>query len=552
MSDSSNNVVPFRRSVQHLVIVIAFAIACGRIASVQRVYEPAFHFDPNKKGANDVDKDGKKGDTRPVWPAARPDSNAMFGSNDRARWATVRSLVHEHTYVVGKRNTTDAWAALYMANDPLQAAVLVQAGSAFRTDTGNPRSHSGIIFKPGFKEHGFATIDRVMDPKTGYFYSSKPPLLSTLIAGIYWILFNVFGLSLIDQPTIVVRITLILVNAIPYAGYLWLLMQIAERWGRTEWGKLYLVVAGAFATTVSPFLITLNNHTIGTFSLMLAWWSVLRIWDEVSSNDGSLARPASRLPWAHFVSAGFFASFAVTNEMPALSFAAAAFVLLLWWSPRLTLLLFVPCAIIPMAAYFGTNYIAIGEIRPVQSRFESDWYRYEGSHWMPPLEGQKKFGIDWARYHESRGEYAFHILVGHHGLFTLTPIWMLALAGMIGGSLRIGAIWRQAFFRETGAFPWFVQPLGLALTVVVVGFYLVKSDNYGGFSNGLRWLMWLTPIWLTCLIPVVDWLAERRWGRWVAGICLAISIFSMSYQLWSPWRQPWIYDLMLELGWKGY
>lgn len=107
-------------------------------------------------------------------------------------------------------------------------------------------------------------------------------------------------------------------------------------------------------------------------------------------------------------------------------------------------------------------------------------------------------------------------------------------------------------FREPGGFPWFVQPLGLALTVVVVGFYLVKSDNYGGFTNGLRWLMWLTPIWLTCLLPVADWLGQWRIGRWLSGIFLAISVFSVSYQLWSPWRHPWIFDLMVQLGWAGY
>src|SRR5437588_5485180 len=81
-----------RRWIYHLIIAIALAIACGRIASVQRVYEPAFHRDPDKKG-----------DRRPVWPSARPDNNAMFGSNDRARWATLRALVHDHTYVIGKR-----------------------------------------------------------------------------------------------------------------------------------------------------------------------------------------------------------------------------------------------------------------------------------------------------------------------------------------------------------------------------------------------------------------------------------------------------------------
>src|SRR5262249_40947637 len=152
---------------------------------------------------------------RKTWPTTRPDSNAMFGSNDRARWATIRALVHDHTYVIGQRDETDAWVALLMANDPVQAVVLAQAGYDFRTARSTPRSHSGIIFQPGLKEHGWATIDRVMDPKTREFYSSKPPLLSTLLAGLYWILFHVFRLSLIDEPTTVVRVMLLIVNALP-------------------------------------------------------------------------------------------------------------------------------------------------------------------------------------------------------------------------------------------------------------------------------------------------------------------------------------------------
>ena len=91
----TSDTTQLRRWMYHLVIAIAFAIACGRIASVQRVFEPGFHRDPDKAD-----------DRRPIWPSARPDVNPMFGSNDRARFATMRSLVHDGTYVIGKRNET--------------------------------------------------------------------------------------------------------------------------------------------------------------------------------------------------------------------------------------------------------------------------------------------------------------------------------------------------------------------------------------------------------------------------------------------------------------
>ena len=574
-----------RRWTYQFLIAIAFAIACGRIVSVQRVYEPAFHRDPVKEG-----------DRRPVWPSARPDAMPMFGSNDRARWATIRALVHDRSYVVGKREPQTVIVtalATFNPHGPLQAAVMAQAGYDVRTDTSNPRSHTGILFKPSVKEHGWATIDRVMNPDTLEFYSSKPPLLSTLLAALYWVFFKVTGLSLIEHPNTVVRAMLILVTALPFAGYLWLLTQFAERWGKTDWGKLYIIAAGAFATMVTPFLITLNNHTFATFSVMAAWWSALCIWDHLSlaspaeraaeafppsppgrgagafppsppgrgaGGEGDAPTPSLPTPlpkgegsWQHFVSAGFFSGFAVTNEMPALAFAAAICVLVAWMSWRRTLLWFLPALLVPLIAYFATNYIAMGQVRPAQSEFGNTWYQYEGSHWNPPPEGYTKTGIDWAKLQETRATYAMHMLVGHHGLFSMTPIWLLAFAAMLAGCLRAREIWRQAVFREPGDFPWFVQPVGLALSVVVISFFImVESRNYGGFTNGLRWLMWLTPIWLTCLMPMADRLALTAAGRVFAGALFAVSIFSASYQLWSPWRHPWIFDLMIELGWKGY
>jgi hypothetical protein len=254
----------------------------------------------------------------------------------------------------------------------------------------------------------------------------------------------------------------------------------------------------------------------------------------------------SRATWCHFVSAGFFAAFAAANELPALALTAAVFALLLWWYPRQTLLLAAPPALLVGAAFFATNYAELGTWKVAYAETESVWYQYEGSHWRLPA-GQMKYGIDWARKtgREDIGMYAVHVLVGHHGWFSLTPIWLLALAAMV-----VGLVPRRADAKPR--LPWFVQPLALALSIVVIGFYLARSDNYGGWTNGLRWLMWLTPIWLTSLSPIADRLAENRWGRALAYALLAVSVFSMSYEPWNPWRHPWIYDLMQEMGWEGY
>ncbi len=266
------NLTADRRSLNTLVIVIAVAIACGHIVSAQRVYEPALAKDE----ANPRDR-------RPLWPKTRPKPLPMYGSNDRSRWAAVRALIDDGTFAIGKRDMNTLRASVIAPLGQLNgisAAALFDAGYRARV-----ASDSGIIFQDGWQ-----SVDKVLDPNTMKYYSSKPPLLSVLIAGLYWLLKLVTGWSLTDNPNEVIRTLLLLINGVPFAIYLWLLSRLVETWGRTDWGRLYVLTAGAFATLVAPFLITLNNHTIGTFAVMFAWLALLRI----SRLRVSGSRPACR------------------------------------------------------------------------------------------------------------------------------------------------------------------------------------------------------------------------------------------------------------------
>src|SRR5204862_2778195 len=91
---------------------------------------------------------------------------------------------------------------------------------------------------------------------------------------------------------------------------------------------------------------------------------------------------------------------------------------------------FLPAAAIPIVFFFLTNYWAISQWMPAYGEFGGPWYEYEGSHWkMDP--GVERHGIDFAYKYESKFAYAFHVLLGHHGLFSLTPIFLLGLAGAL-------------------------------------------------------------------------------------------------------------------------
>jgi hypothetical protein len=537
------NSSPVRRLVYMLLITVAAGAAAGRILAVTRVYEPSLFRNP-----------GDQADPRGGWPAVRPEPIPTFGANDRSRWATIRALVDEGTYVIGHRVTVEN--SLLIAGTFGTALFGAQGGWALWVPVplaSEAHADYGIVEKEGWK-----TIDKVLRPDTQEFYSSKPPLLPTIVAGEYWFLKECFGWSIITDPHgFVVRTVLFSINWLPFVISLVLLSRIVERLGATDFGRLYVVTAGCFGTFVTPFLITLNNHTVATWSALFALYFAFRLWPEQGasivtereenkdSTNASDLRQALRLALA-----GFFASFTACMELPAAAFAAALLVIVGVRYPRRTFMFFVPAALIPVAGFAITNYLAIGQLMPAYGEFGGPWYNFPGSHWKPASDALKQ-GIDWAGEKETKADYAFNLLIGHHGLFSLSPIFVLAVLGMVGTLLGTG---RRSKLdtnegNSLGMMPRLViAGLSLFLMLTVVGFYIAKTNNYGGWTSGPRWLMWLTPFFLLSMFPCVDWLAKRRWGQLLACIPLAISVMSVSYPAWNPWRHPWLFDWMTMQG----
>jgi hypothetical protein len=163
----------------------------------------------------------------------------------------------------------------------------------------------------------------------------------------------------------------------------------------------------------------------------------------------------------------------------------------------------------------------------------ADWYDYAGSYWTT---GRKR-GVDLGE--SSRLVYAFHVTLGHHGIFSLTPIWLLSLAG--------GAIMFADRRLKLRGFAVIV----LALTLVCLAFYIsrpLEDRNYGGVCSGLRWMFWFAPLWLICLLPAADAMAERPLLRWLALALLAVSVASAAYAWSNPWSHPWLFDYWRYLG----
>lgn len=487
-----------RRSVYLLIAAVAVGVAVAKVVGVENVYEPS-RYPPPKDGVPTDRYDSTPQGTR-EWPAVRPAPTPMFGSNDRSRWATIRALVENGTYIIGKRDNHTA-------------------------ETGY--TDRGLIF-----EDGYQSIDRVMNPATGEFFSSKPPLLTTLLAGEYWVLNRVFGFELVRDRWVVVCVVLLTVNVLPFVVYLVLLARLIEDYGETDFGKVFTFAAAGLGTFLTTFCPTLNNHNPATYCVLFAVYPLLRKSGEPDS------------PCKLAVS-GFFAGLATALELPVAALLAGLFVPQLVAKPGRTLAYFLPAALLPLAGLLVTNYLAIGELIPAYDKFDTPWYRYPGSHWSR-LGTPGVRGIDFV--FEPKGVYAFHLLFGHHGWFSLTPVFVFGAVGLIGLSRHaMPAVRNLRSTSPVWALPLFAA-LTLAISVVVYLFYVFKTNNYGGNTAGPRWLFWLTPLWLVGGLPALDRAARFTGGRWLATAALGLSVLSVFYPAWNPWRPPWLQQAMEVRG----
>lgn len=446
----------------------------------------------------------------------------FLSANDRSRWATVRVLVEPDLRVPGAPYAIDkviqepGWDTIDMVKharryDPAEAASETAAAGAATRD------------------------ERPWRQKDGHLYSSKPPLLATLVAGEYWLVHRLTGWTLGEHPYLVGRLILATVNVVPLLVAFALLARLAERFGTTDWGRCFVMAAATFGTFLTTFAVTLNNHLPAAVCALVALDALVR----VEFDDERRLR--------YFVTAGLFGALAVACELPAVALVAPLTVILLWKAPREFLLGFVPAAVIVAAGFFGTNWIAHRSLVPPYLHRggggPDDWYDYTylrngreiESYWRNPR------GVDAGE--PSWPKYALHVLAGHHGVFSLTPVWLLSAAGAAGWIVRgrDGRVRRLAI-------------LIAAASLVVLAFYLQPqkgSDyrNYGGVASGLRWMFWFAPAWLLLMLPAADWMAQRRWARGLAVVLLVISVLSVSYPTWNPWVQPWLMDAMGHLGW---
>jgi hypothetical protein len=165
-----------------------------------------------------------------------------------------------------------------------------------------------------------------------------------------------------------------------------------------------------------------------------------------------------------------------------------------------------------------------------------DWYDYPNTYWVP----EKKSGVD--KGETSVPLYAFHTLIGHRGIFSLTPLWFFAIFGAV-------IAWnKQPQWR-------IIHLAAIIVSIVCIGFFIARpldDRNYGGVCSGFRWVFWLAPLWMLFLPHGIEAVSRSLWGRRLALTALGISIFSATFPWNNPWTQPWTFQILEYFAWIKY
>ena len=497
--------------------------------------------------------------------SSREGDTAFQSANDRSRWATISALVEDGTYAIDR-----------------QIAITSPDG-----------------------RHPWDTIDKVYHRgRDGqlHHYSSKPTLYPTLVAGIYYVVYFIGGMTLTDQPIYVTRIVLACVNLPLLAIFIAATCHVIEQTVRSDFGRRLAVGVTCFGTMLLPFTLALNNH------LPAAAAGAVLLWIFVTQAQRLNETMTASVDLRYWFPAGLAGGFLAANELPALSMAVF-FIPLIFLLQKWAVVPYLSGMLVVAFGFFFTNYLAHQSLRTAyahrgdgavvaeisftdpgsadaavrEALREQRLLKLDGSlqmerqsagRWLVQTSGNRRFVLqrldepnqyhlrywdDWYDYPGSywregtrrgvdRGEpntlrYLFHMTLGHYGLFLITPFWLLLPLGFTRG-LRSGS---SDLRRLVGAI--------LLASLVCLTFYALRPTidrNYGGVSCCLRWMLWFAPFWLFVCAAGLDWIndSRRREWWWCLVILLAAgSVFSAATCLDTPWQAPWPYRYGQFLGW---
>lgn len=376
--------------------------------------------------------------------------------------------------------------------------------------TGNPASRLGTM--ESLIDHDewlldssiyrYVTVDKVRIG--GEFLSSKPPVYAAIGSAAYAGIRMVTGSTMAEAEMATITWLRIVLHVIPFLIGLVLAGRFLRR--RTEHDAVWFWGFAAFATGtfIYAYSATINNHALAALLVMAGLAAAV----ETKSGEDR--------PWL-WLGAGFTASLAVTMDFGAGVFAISVTALLALNGSKQGLLWFFAGAVGPLVAHFHLTDRLTGSPLPFYG--QGELYDYPGSYWNAAR--------DFDALDEPFWTYAFHALIGHHGLLTMTPLFVLAIPGTV---LMI----RRPTERSIGILT------AVVVTATVVIYTVFGPGNYGGTASGMRWFIILAPLLWYAAMRYADARWSLRWFRWLLGTLILLGVAHASAALADPWSvSPW-------------
>lgn len=346
------------------------------------------------------------------------------------------------------------------------------------------------------------TVDKVM--VDGRVYSSKPPVLPLLMSAEYGLLHHVAGLSLLEEEEVGLISQLLTATFVVLPFALALIGILI--WIRTTQisfvGQLLIMGMACYGTEMAGYSGTFNNHVPAAALLILSMAALNR----------------TALSYRFLVLSGLFAGFAATIDIPTAIVAVAIGLGIIRNSGIRGFGFYLLGGALPVLVHSGAMIYLNGSPFPFQ--MDQSLYWYEAAYWRIPM------GID--DLHHAKGTYLFHSTLGRHGVFLLYPITVLGVIGLVVDSLRVGS--SNGDDNEKT----FFSALFLSSLVILFAYYSFKTNNYGGFSFGFRWMIAGVPVFIW---GIVRYFENRNVSitSIVGFLCLGVSVYSV----WQCQNAPW-------------
>ena len=398
---------------------------------------------------------------------------------------------------------TSRVVVLLMAASLVMVLFHLQIGSRENANTGSRYATIESLVDYGTwnidASHYVFTPDKVK--ARGHFVSSKPPLLPTYGAGVYFLLKKITGYNIGDNEGIVVWTVSLFTGWLSHLVFLVYFYRLCRFLLVRQLAIIGTMAAACFAYLGVAYGTAINNHSPGAALAVVGFYYAFRARNDLSGRSAYLL-------------AGFWLGVLPAIDLSSAAVTAFSAIYLATRNFKRTLLLYIPATLPGIASQILLAHDATGSWIPAYA--DTGLMHYAGSYF-----GGRRAGID--ALFEPKSTYAFNVLLGHHGLFSMTPIFFFSLFELV----------RRLARRDK----WRAETVVFSTTVVVVcAFYIFRTHNYGGWCVGMRWLVPIMP-WL--LVAFGLWLDRAtlgtvKWGLVVAAF--AVSAFNAQDGLTSPFQ----------------